>query len=340
MSNEVYSLVKRRVVGSPVVKSVLLYMADNANDTGEGVWTSKATMAADLELGERTINRSVAELLERGLIYQVGHRPCARGYTVDYSINLQAIVQLPSTRPVRHPTPATLAPHPRHTGTPTPATVAGNPLLDPPLNLPRSIHAPSEPDLFGKEDPQKEGSQKEEKKDPGNVIDLAFERFWQAYPAGPRKTDKPQCRATFKAICAGKQKGIPATDPERIISGALGYRPEAQYQKGALAWLRGERWNDVQAPSDAVLPGGVTDLDMRMAWEGVTIWREKRAAGTLGNWEQYDLMRWNLAQKINDQLKRAGVVPPWSGGGTPERPTPAAPSGMSQAAPQAPAARA
>lgn len=129
MSNQVTSIVKRRVVGSSAKKAVLMYMADNASEDGSGIWTSKSNMAADLETTRRSVQRHISDLMEQGLISEHGKRKCTHGFTVEYCINLEAVLKLDGTRdtmsPVtpRHPTRDTLSPqdvtpcHPNHSGT-------------------------------------------------------------------------------------------------------------------------------------------------------------------------------------------------------------------------------
>lgn len=98
MSNHVTAIVKRRVVGSATRKAILMYMADNASEDGSGIWSSKITMAADLEMTRRSVQRHTLEMIDQGLISEVGRRKCSRGYTLEYCINLAAIKALKSTR--------------------------------------------------------------------------------------------------------------------------------------------------------------------------------------------------------------------------------------------------
>lgn len=98
MSHVVSGLVQRRRVGSPTAKAVLMYMAGCASDDGSGIWTSKANMAADLEISRRSVQRAVDDLIAAGLVAESGRRPCSRGYTVEYRIVVEAVERLPSTR--------------------------------------------------------------------------------------------------------------------------------------------------------------------------------------------------------------------------------------------------
>jgi hypothetical protein len=97
MSNVVHKLVLDRKVGSPTRKSLLLYMAYRASDDGSGVWASKPRMARELEMGERTVQKSTKELLNMGLISTAGRRRCSSGYTTVYQLNLKSIAALEPT---------------------------------------------------------------------------------------------------------------------------------------------------------------------------------------------------------------------------------------------------
>lgn len=98
MSNLISAAVQRRVIGSATRKSVLLYMADKAADDGNGIWTSKANIARDLELGIRAVQYAIRDLVTAGLLIEIGQRDCKHGYTVEYGIVVDAINGLPSTR--------------------------------------------------------------------------------------------------------------------------------------------------------------------------------------------------------------------------------------------------
>ncbi|WP_347267910.1 helix-turn-helix domain-containing protein [Paracoccus sp. (in: a-proteobacteria)] len=103
MSNLISASVQRRLVGSATRKSVLSYMADKAADDGSGIWTSKANIARDLELSRRGVQLAIQELIRDGLVTETGQRDCKHGFTVEYSIVIEAVDNLPSTREPRSP---------------------------------------------------------------------------------------------------------------------------------------------------------------------------------------------------------------------------------------------
>jgi biotin operon repressor len=88
--------VQRRRVGSLVRKALLVLLADVAREDGSGVWRSKRNLAAMLEAGRRTVQENLEGLESAGLIVATGRRRCARGYTVEYRLDLDAIARLPA----------------------------------------------------------------------------------------------------------------------------------------------------------------------------------------------------------------------------------------------------
>ena len=227
MSNEIHSIAKKRKLGSPTLKAVILYMADNASDDGSGIWTSKANMARDLELSKRAVQISIKALIEIGVVKIVGSRKCARGFTDEYAIEVDRLSSLPSTR---EPDSRVNDVHPygRTTFTPTGESDSPKPPLEPPL----------EPLLFADTDSQKKKTQ--------NTED-SFSEFWSVYP---RNYGKAQARKKF-------QIALKKATAQQIIGGARGYAKhcrdtgtEERFIKHAATWLNQECWTDHEAPAD------------------------------------------------------------------------------------------
>ena len=136
MCKHLVSLVYSKTVGSAIRKAVLGYMADRANEEGDGIFSSKGRIARETEVSESSVKRAIREFLAEGLIYEVGKRHYANGATIIYAINRAAVEALPDAQKgpliAPHPTPATVnpghgEPPPRPPRTPTPATVAPHP---------------------------------------------------------------------------------------------------------------------------------------------------------------------------------------------------------------------
>lgn len=95
MSNHLISEVYKRKVGSLARKALMVLLADKASDDGSGIWASKLRMADELGATKQTVLNTLKSLMDDGLIREVGTRPCARGYTVEYAINPDALRALP-----------------------------------------------------------------------------------------------------------------------------------------------------------------------------------------------------------------------------------------------------
>lgn len=95
MSKHVVSLVYRKKIGSVMRKAVFSYMADRANDDGTGIWSSKGTIANEIEASRQGVINTIKGLIEDGLLIEVGKRKCSNGYTIEYKIDLGKLQELP-----------------------------------------------------------------------------------------------------------------------------------------------------------------------------------------------------------------------------------------------------
>jgi hypothetical protein len=116
MSYEVAGIVSRKVCGGATRKMILMVLAARADDDGGGIWASVNTIARDAEVSESTARRALQDMTEEGLLRVVGNRPCRHGYTVEYAIQMETLLALPSL-PRAHdavkqstPTPVTTTP--------------------------------------------------------------------------------------------------------------------------------------------------------------------------------------------------------------------------------------
>ncbi|MFY0309654.1 helix-turn-helix domain-containing protein [Leisingera sp. D0M16] len=232
MSIELYSLVKRRAVGSPTKKAILLYMADAASDDGSGIWVSKGNMAADLELkSKRTVQTNISELVASGLVSEVGQRKCRNGFTVEYRINLKAVSGLPPTRAGNAPVPQHIAGAgnaPVQEMHPTGAGNAPLPVQEMHPNHPRNHKGTMCPADAGHT----------------QALDFDFDGFFaefvSVYPRLERRA------ATVAALRAALGEG---TDPQVILAGARAYAAQqagnrAMFIKRSDTWLSERRWVD------------------------------------------------------------------------------------------------
>lgn len=105
MSYNVQKAVAERVVGKVgevsalLRKAILMNLAVRANDDGSGIYASKLKIAVWLETTERSVRRAVDTLLADGLLIEVGEKTMGNGAVLkDYTINLDALAQLPYTQ--------------------------------------------------------------------------------------------------------------------------------------------------------------------------------------------------------------------------------------------------
>lgn len=211
MSNRVQALVERRVVGSPTMKAVLMYMAARSSDDGSGVWTSKSNIARDTEFSRRTVQYTITQLVDLGLLEKVGLKPCKNGETDEFVIQIDAVKDLFSTRatdaPVQelHATCATDAHHgvqELHTNSPL-------------ITLKSSLTP--KPQKFRQAD---------------------FDNFWAVYP---KRVSKAGAIRKFKA-------SLQIATAEQIINGAKRYAASKQVKEGFVkdptTWLHNGCWDD------------------------------------------------------------------------------------------------
>ncbi|MCF7747002.1 hypothetical protein GLP43_05405 [Sulfitobacter sp. M39] len=237
MSNIVSALVQKRKVGSPTRKGILMFMASCASDDGSGVWTSKATMARDLEMGKRTVQVSIDDLAKQGLISEVGTRRCAHGFTIEYRLNLHAIKALEPTNPERSKVADT--------------TGAG----DAPVQDVHSTHAGHAPQDVQDMHPNRPLTIQEPvcTADAAQHTHPAFDKLWKAYPR-PKDRDGTE-QAFAKAVADG-------ADPAAIIAGAKAYAAEnkgngSMYLKHSANWLKARAWLD-HAPAGSSQGNGTS----------------------------------------------------------------------------------
>lgn len=237
MSNIVSAIVQKRKVGSPTRKGILMFMASCASDDGSGVWTSKATMSRDLEMGKRTVQVSIDDLAMQGLISEVGTRRCANGFTIEYRLNLDAIRALETTKSDRSKAAETTGAGdaPVQDVHPTGAGGAPQDVQDVHPNHPLTIQEPVC------------------SADAAQHTHPAFDEYWKAYPR-PKDRDGT-ARAFAKVVADG-------ADPAAIIAGAKAYAAEEkgngqQYLKHSANWLKAQGWLD-HAPAGSSQRNGAS----------------------------------------------------------------------------------
>ena len=215
MSNKISNLVQTKKIGSLTKKAILMYMADKASDDGSGIWVSKKNMAADLEMTDRAVRIHIKDMIAMGVLVEAGQRQCKTGYTVDYTINVDVVGSLGSTREAteQHAPLNDVHPHPCMTFTPTPEPRSPKPSIEPSI----------EPNTSSRDD----------------EVNYYFDQLWEMYP---RKVGKGQARKAY--VAASKKIDFFDLLPklEAYVSTLDG--KDKQYMPHLATWLNGERWAD------------------------------------------------------------------------------------------------
>lgn len=98
MSNRLISLAYKLNMRTPLRKSLLVLLADKASDDGTAIYASKKTMADELCCSKRALQDTLKKFVAEGLLIDVGKRPCANGYTVNYTLNVGELEKLPRVK--------------------------------------------------------------------------------------------------------------------------------------------------------------------------------------------------------------------------------------------------
>ena len=94
MSGELVTFVSQRKLGSPTRKAVMMVFAETANAFGKGIWKSHKTIASLAEISQRTVQRTIKEFIDEGLIVHVGYNTTKGVTTKAYDMDLDAIGKL------------------------------------------------------------------------------------------------------------------------------------------------------------------------------------------------------------------------------------------------------
>ena len=215
MSNKISNLVQTKKIGSLTKKAILMYMADKASDDGPGIWVSKKNMAADLEMTDRAVRIHIKDMIAMGVLIEAGQRQCKTGYTVDYTINVDVVGSLGSTREAteQHAPLNDVHPYPCMIFTPTPEPRSPKPSIEPSI----------EPYTSSKDD----------------EVNYYFDQLWEMYP---RKVGKGQARKAY--VTASKKIDFFDLLPKLEAYVATLNGKDKQYMPHLATWLNGERWAD------------------------------------------------------------------------------------------------
>ncbi|MEL7445078.1 MAG: hypothetical protein AAGK02_04610 [Pseudomonadota bacterium] len=179
MSRSLVTLLYKHKAGSMLRKSVLVAMADRANDDGTGVWISKQRIADEIEASRQGVVNAIKGLIADGLLVEVGERKCANGWTMEYTLGVEAIAALPIRTVKADPSKSVgvnkVSRPPNHVGV-TPQPGVG----DPPTQFTQTVHNRPEPSPIGESvrdapaPPSKQKSKPKKRRAPLTVVPEGF----------------------------------------------------------------------------------------------------------------------------------------------------------------------
>ena len=225
MSWRVANTCAERKFGSATRKQIIMFLADKASDDGSGIWCSKGTVARHTELSKSTVKRVFQQFLNEGIIVETGRRNNSHGFTVEYCINLDKVVELPLTKVLSDTTGFTVTP------------VQGEPprgvTVRPQEGSPRTPNHPLtilEPPTRKREGAEEVFSSKE------------FDLVWSAFPED-RRRNKETCQQIFEEAVS---QGVAEED---ILAAVQAYgQTTAGYTRGKVKfsdnWFRSGSWED------------------------------------------------------------------------------------------------
>lgn len=232
-------------------KAVLISLADNANDQGV-CWPSIPTIAKRVCASERAVQNAI-KWLETAKVVTANR---SNGRHTSYSVT-----------PAAYSPPQEMHPRTKCTGEGdapaqqihhTPAGNAGVPpqeMHQPPHHVPSNRNKPSrEPSE------NRQGAPAKSKKGP-----TPFDRFWEVWPASPRKVDRKDCSQRWG------RKGLDAI-VDQIIAHVEAMKGTQQWKDGfepaPATYLNGERWNDgVPADPPKAAAGGAAGSQASDWWQ-------------------------------------------------------------------------
>ena len=247
MSNIISAIAQRKVVGSGARKSILMHLANFASDDGSGIWASKSNMASDLELTKRTVQKTIKDFIEMGILFEVGKKSCLRGFTVEYRIDLDALNALKCTRELSsrvnsvRPTRELSSPLGVNSVRPNQNITTIEPNIKKYIKKIKNTGFKSDKNLEIDKGAEKKRKPTEFPSKLINHNKLSFEDFWKVYPKrNGVKLNKAKAEIQYK-------KAIKQIDPEKLIERARIYRRASNgFPVDAFRWLRDSCWKDFE----------------------------------------------------------------------------------------------
>ncbi len=275
-------------------------MAGCASDDGTGVWCSKSTIARDLEYGKRTVQVAVDDMVQSGLIAEVGNRRCAHGYTVEYRICLDVVKTLEPTQQEA----VKKAKSERGELPPDGQNQRGAGAA--PVQEMHPTRAGAAPHGVQELHPNRTGTVKESCSEyvggaSAAITQDQFDEFWKAHP---RPRNRERCR---KLLAKAVSDGVPVA---RLLTAAERYRAEQagnapRYVCYADSWLDNRRWEDFPDQAGEA-------ADSLVVSRAAVFWAKKIQSGGYAPQSAIskEIAACMIAEGLVDavQLRRAGII--------------------------------
>ena len=277
---------KLRVGLTPFQKLTLLVLAEHADDAGANAWPAVATIAAEAELSDRTVQRSLGELIQRGIVS--AKRGGGRSNTTVYTLNMgeKGDRQTPNDggKGVGQP-PIQASNGVQQTPI---AALKGvlqsslNPVSTTPIDpervsvRPKRVSATTLKGVPQSPEPVLNLSKNQEEEERPDGLSCArtrpdhFEDFWAAYP---RKVGKGAARAAFDRA---RKRGATVAE---IASGLCRqvWPKDRQFIPHPATWLNQGRWQDEPAEVQPQKSGGTF-----WAWDRLDAFTDQPLTHTAG----------------------------------------------------------
>ena len=95
VSHKLCAIVRLKNCGSGIRKAVLGALADRAGDDGAEIFASVSLLADLSGFGKTAVQEHMKAFEAEGLLRRVAKRPCRGGYTVEYALDVAALIALP-----------------------------------------------------------------------------------------------------------------------------------------------------------------------------------------------------------------------------------------------------
>lgn len=245
MSIAIMSRLFKMSLGSCNRKLLALRLADFADDEGRGIWPTVARLSQETELSERTVQRTLKEFVDEGLLVVVANASGRPGQATRYDFDLAALERFASSRKEQQATGDNVTPVDHFETGDTAAETGDKSDIDGCHGDTRTIIEPlQEPSERESVREGLEGKAAAEPSESREAIERAFMRFFPKWPTYIADS-QPAARKAWFALSPGER--IEAT--ERMAAYLAADKAAGRkYHCSAGAYLAEKRWLKLPEP--------------------------------------------------------------------------------------------